>query len=95
MTPVILFQEKSEQTKNANNSIIQNLEGKIVDLENRLRQPSAESAEEVRKLRTRLQESERRLQEVEQQIDELETKNESWRQEVRDGTTVSPFSSLF
>ncbi|XP_020607891.1 leucine-, glutamate- and lysine-rich protein 1-like [Orbicella faveolata] len=74
--------EKSEQTKNANNSIIQNLEGKIVDLENRLRQPSAESAEEVRKLRTRLQESERRLQEAEQQIDELETKNESWRQEV-------------
>ena len=61
-----------------------------MDLENRLRQPSAESAEEVRKLRTRLQDSERRLQETEQQIDELETKNESWRQEVRDGTTVSP-----
>ena len=57
-----------------------------MDLENRLRQPSTESAEDVRKLRTRLQESERRLQEVEQQIDELETKNESWRQEVRDGT---------
>lgn len=53
-----------------------------MDLENRLRQPSAESTEEVRKLRTRLQESERRLQEAEQQIDELETKNESWRQEV-------------
>lgn len=53
-----------------------------MDLENRLRQPSAESAEEVRKLRNKLQESERRLQEAEQQIDKLETKNESWRQEV-------------
>lgn len=53
-----------------------------MDLENRLRQPSAESAEEVRKLSNRLQESERRLQEAEQQIDKLETKNESWRQEV-------------
>lgn len=74
--------EKSEQARNANSSIIQNLEAKIVDLENRLRQPPAESAEEVRKLRTRLQESERRLQETEQQIEELETKNELWRQEV-------------
>ena len=89
MTPVILFQEKSEQARNANNSIIQNLEAKIVDLENHLRQPSAESGEEVRKLKTRLQESERRLQETEQQIDELETKSESWRQEVRDATMVS------
>ena len=60
-----------------------------MDLENRRRQPSAESAEEVRKLRTRLQESERRLQETEQQIDGLETKNESWRQEVKDAAVVS------
>ena len=87
---VILFQEKSEQTRNASNSIVQNLEAKIVDLENRLRQPSAESAEDVRKLRTRLQESEKRLQEAEQQIDELETKKESWRQEVGDATTSFP-----
>ena len=62
-------------------------------MENRLRLPSAESAEEVRKLRTRLQESERRLQETEQQIDELETKNESWRQEVRDAA-MAGFSRL-
>ena len=52
-------------------------------MENRQRQPSAESVEEFRKLRIRLQESEKRLQEAEQQIDELETKKESCRQEVR------------
>ena len=78
----ISFQEKDEQSRNASNSIIQNLEAKIVDLENRARQPSAESAEQVDKLRTRLQESERVLREAEKQIDELETKKESWREEV-------------
>ena len=53
-----------------------------MDLENRTRQPSTESAEQVAKLRTRLQESERALREAEKQIDELETKKESWREEV-------------
>ena len=76
------MQEKSEQSRNANNSIIQNLEAKLVDMENRVRQPSVESVEEVAKLRTRLQESERTLREAEEQIEELETKKESWRQEV-------------
>ena len=53
-----------------------------MDMENRVRQPSVESVEEVAKLRTRLQESERTLREAEEQIEELETKKESWRQEV-------------
>ena len=53
-----------------------------MDMENRMHQPSAETAEQVAKLRTRLQESERTLGEAEKQIDELETKKESWRQEV-------------
>ena len=53
-----------------------------MDLENRTRQPSAESAEQVAKLRTRLQESERALREAEKQIDELETEKESRREEV-------------
>ena len=53
-----------------------------MDLENRARQPSVESAEQVAKLRTRLQESERALRESEKQIDDLETKRESWREEV-------------
>lgn len=51
-------------------------------MENRMRQPSAESAEQVTKLRTRLQESERQLREAEKEIDEMETKKESLRQEV-------------
>ena len=55
-----------------------------------MRQPSVESAEEARKLRTRLQESDKRLQEAEQLIDELETKKESWRQEV--GGDNRPYS---
>lgn len=53
-----------------------------MDLENGRRQPSAESAEQVAKLRTRLQELERALREAEKQIDDLETKKESWREEV-------------
>lgn len=53
-----------------------------MDMENRVRQPSVESVEEVAKLRTRFQESERTLREAEEQIEELETKKESWRQEV-------------
>ena len=53
-----------------------------MDLERRTRQPSAESAEQVAKLRTRLLESERALREAEKQIEELETKKESWREEV-------------
>nr|XP_058947399.1 golgin subfamily A member 6-like protein 22 [Pocillopora verrucosa] len=73
--------EKSEQTKNADDSLVQNLEAKIVDLENRLRQPLADS-EEVLRLRTRLQESDKMLKSAEQQINELETRSESWRQEV-------------
>lgn len=73
--------EKSEQTKNADDSLVQNLEAKIVDLENRLRQPLADS-EEVLRLRTRLQESDKMLKNAEQQINELETRSESWRQEV-------------
>ena len=52
-------------------------------MENRMRQPSVDSAEEVAKLRTRLQETERTLREAEVQIGDLETKKESWRQEVR------------
>lgn len=77
------FQEKSEQSRNASESIIQNLEEKIADMENRVRKPSVESAEEVIRLRTRLQESEQMLQQAEKQIEELETKRESWRQEVK------------
>lgn len=72
---------KCEQKKNADDSLVQNLEAKIVDLENRLRQPLVDSVE-VLKLRTRLQESDKMLQDAEQQIDELETKSESWKQEV-------------
>ena len=53
-----------------------------MDLENRTRQPSVESAKQVAKLRTRLHESESALREAEKQIDELETKRESWREEV-------------
>ena len=78
----IFFQDKSEQSRNASDSIIQNLEEKIADMENRVRKPSNESTEEVIRLRTRLQESEQMLQQAEKQIGELETKKESWRQEV-------------
>ena len=78
----IFFQDKSEQSRNASDSIIQNLEEKIADMENRVGKPSVESTEEVIKLRTRLQESEQMLQQAEKQIGELETKKESWRQEV-------------
>ena len=46
-----------------------------------MRQPLADS-EEVLRLRTRLQESDKMLQSAEQQINELETRSESWRQEV-------------
>lgn len=73
---------KSEQSRYASNSIIKNLEAKIVDRENRMRQPSLESAEEVAKLRNNLQESEKMLEEAEKQIGELETKKQSWMQEV-------------
>ena len=76
------FQDKSEQSRSASDSVIRNLQEKIVDMENRLRQPSVESTEEVIRLRTRLQESEQMLQQAEKQMGELETKKESWRQEV-------------
>ena len=46
-----------------------------------MRQSLADS-EEVLRLRTRLQESDKMLQSAEQQINELETRSESWRQEV-------------
>ena len=46
-----------------------------------MRQPLADS-EEVLRLRTRLQESDKMLKSAEQQINELETRSESWRQEV-------------
>ena len=51
-------------------------------MENRMRQPSLESAEEVAKLRNNLQESEKMLEEAEKQVGELETKKQSWMQEV-------------
>lgn len=76
------FQDKSEQSRSASDSVIQNLEEKIADMENHLCQPSVESTEEVIRLRTRLQESEQMLQQAEKQIGELETKKDSWRQEV-------------
>ena len=46
------FQDKSEQSRNASDSIIQNLKEKIADMENRVRKPSVESTEEVIRLRT-------------------------------------------
>lgn len=75
-------QEKTEQTRNASKSIIQNLEAKIVDMENRALQPSAESVEQVERLTTKLQESDHLLRQAEKQVGELEAKKEAWRQEV-------------
>ena len=68
--------------RNASKSIIQNLEAKMLDLENRTRQPSAESVEHVARLTTKLQESDKSLQEAEKHIRELEAKKEAWMEEV-------------
>ena len=78
----VYFQEKTEQTRNASKSIIQNLEAKIVDMENRALQPSAESVEQVERLTTKLQESDHLLRQAQKQVGELEAKKEAWREEV-------------